>query len=166
LTVSAQRQGRFLGWTTLRLEGTWRTFDEIEGTAAVLANGSEVSTLYEASLIIAEEGIRARVVSAISEGLFNDQDDDYRNMVLPAHIPVFGLTAGLPSTLSGFMKGRHKIKGMTAFGYSAPAAVLDEKFGFKRKGEPFYEAGIKHFLMEYRPDNNLDKALEKAVCRR
>jgi transketolase len=106
---------------------------EPEGEADIilLANGSEVSTLYEASLIIAEEGIRARVVSAISEGLFNDQDDDYRNMVLPAHIPVFGLTAGLPSTLSGFMKGRHKIKGMTAFGYSAPAAVLDEKFGFK-----------------------------------
>ena len=106
---------------------------EPEGVIDVilLANGSEVSTLSQATVFLQSEGISARVISAISEGLFNDQDEDYQNMILPAHIPVYGLTAGLPSSLSGFMRGKNKIKGMTHFGFSAPAKVLDEKFGFK-----------------------------------
>ena len=40
------------------------------------------------------------------------------------------------------------------------------KFGFVIKGEPFFEAGIEHYLMEYKAVNKLDKALEKAICRR
>lgn len=106
---------------------------DLEGDPDVilLANGSEVSTLRQASTILQGEGVRASVVSAISEGLFKDQDEEYIKMILPSHIPVYGLTAGLPSSLAGFMNGRHKIKGMTHFGFSAPAKVLDEKFGFK-----------------------------------
>ncbi|OIO76084.1 MAG: transketolase, partial [Elusimicrobia bacterium CG1_02_37_114] len=102
-----------------------------EADVILIANGSEVSTLYQASQIIEDYGIRARVVSAISEGLFKQQDLDYQNLIIPNHIPVYGLTAGLPSTLAGFMNGKYKIKGMTHFGFSAPASVLDEKFGFK-----------------------------------
>ena len=41
-----------------------------------------------------------------------------------------------------------------------------EKFGFKIKGDPFEEANIQHYLMEYEPINNKEKALEKAICRR
>ncbi len=40
------------------------------------------------------------------------------------------------------------------------------KFGFKSKGDPFDEANIQHYLMEYQPENLKDKALEKAICRR
>ncbi len=96
----------------------------------LIASGSEVSTLWQASEILKDEGIRARVVSAMSEGVFTGQDSDYSDLIIPQHIPAYGLTAGLPSSLKGYMKGRYKIKGLNHFGYSAPAKVLDEKFGF------------------------------------
>lgn len=39
-------------------------------------------------------------------------------------------------------------------------------WGFKIKGEPFDEANIQHYLMEYKPISSKEKALEKAICRR
>ncbi|MEF2642931.1 MAG: transketolase, partial [Paramuribaculum sp.] len=59
-----------------------------------------------------------------------DQDEDYRQSVIPAGIPVFGLTAGLPSTLRGVCGPRARVYGLDRFGASAPYKVLDEKFGF------------------------------------
>ena len=45
-------------------------------------------------------------------------------------MPVFGLTAGLPSVLSSVVGANGKIYGLERFGASAPFKVLDEKFGF------------------------------------
>jgi len=106
---------------------------DCEGTPDVIlvANGSEVATLIEgAAKLTREEGKKVRVVSAISEGLFRNQNADYQESVLPSNCPTFGLTAGLPSTLQGLVGASGKVFGMTHFGYSAPYTVLDEKFGF------------------------------------
>lgn len=97
----------------------------------LFGNGSEVSTLLQASEILKDEGIICRIVSVISKGIYFDQDEDYQKFVFPAHIPAYGLTAGLPSSLSGLAQGKVKIQGLNHFGFSAPAHVLDEKFGFK-----------------------------------
>jgi transketolase len=70
------------------------------------------------------------VVSAISEGLFRHQDLEYQESVLPAGIPKFGLTAGLPVTLQGLVQPEGTVFGLEHFGYSAPYKVLDEQFGF------------------------------------
>jgi transketolase len=70
------------------------------------------------------------VVSVISEGLFRNQSAVYKQSVIPEGIPVFGLTAGLPVTLAGLVGTNGKVWGLDHFGYSAPAKVLDEKFGF------------------------------------
>lgn len=116
---------------------------ETEGKADVtlLGNGSEVSTLYEGSLLLEERnGLKVRVVSAPSEGLFRLQDDDYQNAVIPEDIPVFGLTAGLPSALAGLVGKNSMLAGLDHFGYSAPANVLDEKFGYT--AEAVYEKVI------------------------
>ena len=97
----------------------------------LLGNGSEVSTLLEgAGRLISEKRLKVQVVSAISEGLFRDQDDAYQNEVIPAGVPVLGLTAGLPVTLAGLVGPNGLSLGMLSFGYSAPYKVLDEKFGF------------------------------------
>ena len=45
-------------------------------------------------------------------------------------MPLFGLTAGLPSTLRGVVGRNGKVFGLDHFGASAPYKVLDEKFGF------------------------------------
>ena len=94
----------------------------------LVGNGSEVATLVEAAGIIAEQGIRAQVVSVPSIGLFMNQDEVYRHSVIPPSVPSYGLTAGLPSTLKRVVTGH--VDGLDHFGASAPYKILDEKFGF------------------------------------
>lgn len=97
----------------------------------LIASGSEVSTLVDAANLLKErKGITSQVVSAISEGLFRTQPTAYQEEVIPAAKPKFGLTAGLSVTLEGLVGCNGKIHGVNHFGYSAPAKVLDEKFGF------------------------------------
>lgn len=97
----------------------------------LIASGSEVSTLVEAAELLKErKGITSQVVSAISEGLFRQQSAAYQAEILPEGKPRFGLTAGLSVTLEGLVGQNGKIHGVDHFGYSAPAKVLDEKFGF------------------------------------
>jgi transketolase len=120
------------------------------GTPDVLlvASGSEVSTLVAgAELLASKKGIKARIISVISEGLFRQQPADYQQSVLPAGLPVFGLTAGLPVTLAGLVGAKGKIWGLDRFGYSAPAKVLDEKLGFTPAN--VYEQ-VTQYLAAYR----------------
>ncbi len=113
-------------------KGAYVVNDLVDNPAVLLiGNGSEVSTLMRASeILLQEEGISSRVISVISEGLFRDQDTKYQKSILPDNIPKFGLTAGLPSTLYGLVGTNGTVHGLEHFGYSAPASVLDEKFGF------------------------------------
>lgn len=109
-----------------------------EADIILVANGSEVATLVEGAKLLEEkEGLQVNIVSAISEGLFREQSTDYQAKVLPSDRPIFGLTAGLPTTLAELVGGKGKVFGLDHFGYSAPAKVLDEKFGFT--GENVYQ---------------------------
>ena len=95
----------------------------------LVGNGSEVSTLVAANEIIKGKGVKAQIVSVPSIGLFLNQPADYRNEVIPAGAPTFGLTSGLPSTLRRIVP-TGTIFGLDPFGASAPYKVLDEQFGF------------------------------------
>jgi len=105
---------------------------DTEGTPDVilLASGSEVSTLVEGADLLEKEGIKCRIVSVPSEGLFRSQSKAYQQSVLPAGVKKFGLTAGLPVNLEGLVGADGKVFGLESFGYSAPYTVLDEKLGF------------------------------------
>ncbi len=97
----------------------------------LLASGSEVSTLVETAVILRQKrNLKIQVVSVISEGLFKMQPENYQKMIIPDHIPVFGLTAGLPVTLAGLVGPYGKSFGLDHFGFSAPYNVLDKEFGF------------------------------------
>ncbi|HOO18712.1 MAG TPA: transketolase C-terminal domain-containing protein, partial [Paludibacteraceae bacterium] len=96
----------------------------------LVASGSEVSTLAEAAALLRKDGIKVRLVSVPSEGLFRLQPVTYQERVLPSNSKIFGLTAGLPVTLQGLVGNNGKIFGMESFGFSAPYKVLDEKLGF------------------------------------
>lgn len=109
----------------------------------LVANGSEVATLVDAAALLKNDGIRVQIVSVPSLGLFFDQPESYRQTVIPAQLPVFGLTAGLPSTLARLVGANGMVYGLDHFGSSAPYNVLDEKFGFT----PEHVAGeIRKFL--------------------
>ncbi|MBT4399433.1 MAG: transketolase, partial [Bacteroidetes bacterium] len=97
----------------------------------LIGNGSEVSTLIEGAKFLKErKGINSQIVSVPSEGLYNTQNSNYKQQVLPSGVPVFGLTAGLPIALQSLVGDGGKVVGLDHFGYSAPASVLDEKFGY------------------------------------
>lgn len=99
----------------------------------LLASGSEVSTLNEGAALLRADGIKIRLVSVPSEGLFRSQPEAYQNEVLPQGAKLFGLTAGLPVNLEGLVGSRGKVFGLESFGFSAPYKVLDEKLGFTGK---------------------------------
>lgn len=105
---------------------------EVENPDVVLvANGSEVSTLVAAAEILeAENGLKVSIASVISEGVFRLQPKEYQNSIIPKNKPLFGLTAGLPVNLEALVGENGKVFGLEHFGYSAPAGVLDDKFGF------------------------------------
>jgi transketolase len=96
----------------------------------LLANGSEASLMVQGAALLAAKGLKVRVVSAPSEGLFRDQSDSYRESVIPYGLPVLGWTAGEPSNLRGLVGPLGYVYGMGRFGASAPFTVLDEKFGY------------------------------------
>lgn len=111
-------------------KGGYVVMDAAKPAAVLIASGSEVSTLVEGAEQLAAEGIAVRVVSVPSEGLFRDQPRSYQESVLPAGVPRYGLTSGLPVTLRGLVGENGTIHGLDHFGYSAPFKVLDEKFGY------------------------------------
>ena len=111
----------------------------------LLASGSEVSTLVAGAELLREDGVKVRIVSAPSEGLFRSQSKDYQESVLPKGAKVFGMTAGLPVTLEGLVGANGRVWGMPSFGFSAPYKVLDEKLGYT--GENVYNQ-VKAFLAE------------------
>ena len=118
---------------------------DCEGTPDVilLASGSEVSTLVAGAELLKKDGVKSRIVSVPSEGLFRTQNAEYQKEVLPAGVIKFGLTAGLPVTLEGLVGMDGKVFGLGSFGFSAPAGVLDVKLGYT--GENVYNQ-VKELL--------------------
>lgn len=103
---------------------------DTDADVVLVASGSEVATLVAGAELLRRDGVKVRVVSVPSEGLFRSQDKAYQESVIPAGAKVFGLTAGLPVTLEGLVGANGKVWGLPSFGYSAPYKVLDEKLGF------------------------------------
>ena len=96
----------------------------------LVASGSEVSTLVAGAQLLRADGVKVRIVSCPSEGLFRNQSKEYQESVLPSGAKIFGLTAGLPVNLQGLVGCNGKVFGLESFGFSAPYKVLDEKLGF------------------------------------
>lgn len=116
---------------------------DCDGTPDIvlLASGSEVATLVEGGKLLAEDGVKIRIVSVPSEGLFRSQTKEYQESVLPLGVKRFGMTAGLPVTLEGLVGENGKVWGLESFGYSAPYTILDDKLGFN--GENVYKQVIE-----------------------
>lgn len=111
-------------------KGGYAVVKEANPDVVLVGNGSEVATLVAANDLLKNKGLKAQVVSVPSIGLFLNQDKEYREEVIPSDVPVFGLTAGLPSTLYRVVGANGMVYGLDHFGASASYKVLDEKFGF------------------------------------
>jgi transketolase len=115
-------------------KGGYVVKDHDNPDVVLIANGSEVATLFEgAELLEQEKNLKVKIVSVPSEGVFRKESAAYQEKVIPSNSVKFGLTAGLPVNLEGLVGPDGAIFGLDHFGYSAPAKVLDEKFGFTGK---------------------------------
>ncbi|MFY0650399.1 MAG: transketolase [Cyclobacteriaceae bacterium] len=124
-------------------KGAYAVKDVADPDVVLVANGSEVSTLIAAAELLEEDNLKVRVVSVISDGLFRTQSTSYQESLIPSGTPKVGLTAGLPETLRPIVGYDSLVIGLDHFGYSAPAGVLDEKFGYT--GPQVYEK-VKAYL--------------------
>ena len=97
----------------------------------LMASGSEVSLCVNAHEQLQTEGIKARVVSMPSWGIFEQQDEDYRNKVLPPEVQA-SVSVEQAATFgwSRYLGPAGIAIGMQRFGASAPIKDLLKKFGF------------------------------------
>ncbi len=114
-------------------KGAYVVEDEDNYDVILLASGSEVATLVEGAALLRADGVKVRIVSVPSEGLFRAQSAEYQQSVLPKGKKKFGMTAGLPVTLEGLVGADGSVWGLNSFGFSAPYQVLDEKLGYTAK---------------------------------
>jgi len=114
-------------------KGAYIVNEDANPDVILVASGSEVETLVAGAELLRAEGVKIRIVSVPSEGLFRSQSKEYQESVIPTGAKIFGLTAGLPVTLEGLVGANGKVWGLESFGFSAPYTVLDEKLGFTGK---------------------------------
>jgi transketolase len=97
----------------------------------LIATGSEVHLALEARTQLAEQGVKARVVSMPSWELFDRQPQTYRNQILPPTVTArLAIEAGVPQGWHRYVGSSGEVIGLNRFGASAPYKTLMEKFGF------------------------------------
>lgn len=96
----------------------------------LMATGSEVSLCLEAQELLAKDGLAARVVSMPSFELFQQQDQAYRDSVLPPKVTArVAVEAGLQQCWDRYLGLAGRFVGMTGYGASAPSGTLYKHFG-------------------------------------
>jgi transketolase len=106
-------------------------FGDGEPELILMASGSEVSLVYAAAARLAAEGLNVRAVSFPSWELFEEQDEAYREQVLPERIRArLAVEAGAGLGWERYVGRGGKVISLDRFGASAPGKILFEKFGF------------------------------------
>lgn len=126
-------------------KGAYIVNEDANADVTLIASGSEVSTLVDGATLLRKDGVKVRIVSVPSEGLFRSQSKEYQDSIIKPGSKIFGLTAGLTVNMEGLVGCNGKVWGMNSFGYSAPYKVLDEKLGFN--AENVYRQ-VKELLAE------------------
>jgi len=104
---------------------------EGEPEAIIIATGSEVALAVGAAEVLAGEGRRVRVVSMPNANLFLEQDEAYRESVLPSAVTArVAVEAAHSNYWYQFVGCKGRVVGIDRFGESAPAKQLFEEFGF------------------------------------
>jgi transketolase len=116
---------------TAQVEKGGYVLSDADGARAIIiATGSEVPLALGAQKLLNEAGIPVRVVSMPSTSVFDRQDADYRNSVLPRELPKIAVEAGVSDYWRKYVGLDGAVVGMDRFGESAPAGELFRHFGF------------------------------------
>ena len=102
----------------------------MQPAAIIIATGSEVQLACAAALLLATDGLHVRVVSMPCVEIFDAQDAGWRSAVLPPHLPVVAVEAGVTRGWWRYADRGGVVIGLNRFGKSAPAPALFAHFGF------------------------------------
>jgi transketolase len=133
LVLSRQNLPQLSGSSKEALKGAYILENSKKETpdTIIIATGSEVSLAVEAKAALEKENIDVRVVSMPCMDIFEEQSDEYKEMVLPKKVRARVAVEALIDYGWGKYVGLDgKTLTMTSFGASAPAATLFEKYGF------------------------------------
>src|SRR5690606_1791886 len=103
--------------------------DADNARAVIIATGSEVSLALGAQEQLAARGIPVRVVSMPCTELFDQQDAQWRESVLPKGLPRVAVEAGVTAGWYKYVGLEGAVVGLDTYGESAPAGVLFKHFG-------------------------------------
>lgn len=99
--------------------------------AIIIATGSEVELVVNAAEQLKIDGIKIRVVSMPSTDVFDNQDDVYKESVLPCECGKrVAVEAGVTDYWRKYVGLNGRVIGIDTFGESAPAQVVFKHFGF------------------------------------
>jgi transketolase len=110
--------------------GAYVLSDAADPRAVIIATGSEVQLALGAQKLLAGAGVPVRVVSMPSTSVFDRQDSEYRNSVLPVQVPKVAVEAGVSDYWRKYVGLEGAVVGIDRFGESAPAADVFRHFGF------------------------------------
>jgi transketolase len=103
--------------------------DAADPRAVIIGTGSETALALGAQALLAEEGVPVRVVSMPSTTVFDRQDADYREAILPFELPAVAVEAAHPDFWRKYVGRRGGVVGVASFGESAPAKDRSAHFG-------------------------------------
>ena len=132
LVLSRQNLPQYAGSGKQALKGGY-VLEDCEGTPDVLlmGTGSEVELCVKAKAVLAQQGVKARVVSMPCFEEFEKQSAEYKESVLPASVKArVCVEAACPYSWYKYAGDNGEMVCMTSFGASAPAGVLFPHFGF------------------------------------
>jgi transketolase len=114
------------------MRGAYVLYDPENPAVILMATGSEVHLAVEAAAMLKQKNIAARVVSMPCWELFNEQDMEYRNSVLPPSIPVrVAIEASFQVGWGRYMAGpKRSVISVNKFGASAPYKEIFKQYGF------------------------------------
>jgi transketolase len=111
-------------------KGAYVLIEQADPDVLLLATGSEVQLAVAAHEKLAAEGIKAQVISMPCWELFEQQDQAYKQSVLPASVKArVGVEAAIDAGWWKYLGTSGEFVGMNSFGASAPGNLCFEKFG-------------------------------------
>ncbi|KAL5598911.1 hypothetical protein BROUX41_003768 [Berkeleyomyces rouxiae] len=132
---------------------------EVEGAqVTIVSTGSEVNICVDAAKVLAEQGIKARIVSMPCTEVFDQQSLEYRLSVLPDGIPAMSVE---PMTTLGWEKYAHEQFGLNRFGASGAVKDVYKKFEFTPEGIAKRAAATADFWKGIPVRSTLRRAFEQ-----
>jgi len=121
-----------LGWAKSEeaQKGGYVLCEDKDFEAIIIATGSEVELAVEAKAKLNEQGVKVRIVSMPSTNIFDEQQQEYKDSVLPKNIlKRVAVEAGVTLGWYKYVGLEGRVIGLDRFGASAPYKTLYKEFG-------------------------------------